>query len=485
MSRTRHGRTATIGAVAVGTAVALIPFAAPASQAATASHAAGTARHAAGTARRSDIAEPWDFNGDGRADLASSNGGGEVIVQDGTKNGLSAHGIRFTGTSKGLPATPTPGSTFFGLSLASADFNHDGYADLAISDPLRQAVFVLFGSKNGLTTKGSQLLTDPTTGESYDGTIHVGDLNNDGWSDLMVQTQVPYTGPSDANQDAITVLWGASTGFDHTNSYEIPSPSPQSSNFGSGLIARNLDGDGYPDLVVTSSGTPGSDDSAPGGTWLCPGSADGPTSCTSIGGQADAVDIGNVVGNSKPDVVTADADVITVYKDTSSGLATGKTTTASSVGAGHLYGGDSLLLAPLNGGRRDDVVVGNIWAKNVSGQITILRGRVSGVTTKGAVTIDQDTKGVPGMSIPKSSKGGEGNSFGGATAAENFTGTGRMDLVVGAPDGPQRNAEQGAVYYFTDTKNGLASDPERTLRNNVKGISEGKPDEGGFGGVLN
>lgn len=89
-------------------------------------------------------AKDYDFNGDGYVDLALGSpdgkvgakaGAGFVSVIYGSGSGPNTGDRRvFTQSSTGIPGTPEP-YDHFGSSLASADFDRDGYADLVIGAP--------------------------------------------------------------------------------------------------------------------------------------------------------------------------------------------------------------------------------------------------------------------------------------------------------------------------------------------------------------
>ena len=118
-----------------------------------------------------------DFDDDGFADLAASSSGedvgsvadaGAVSVLPGSPNGLTTVGGRlFTqvgGTAEGIDR--------FGASLTAADFDQDGFTDLAAGAPFETlgsipeagAVSVLYGSGGGLTRVGGQLFTQNSPG---------------------------------------------------------------------------------------------------------------------------------------------------------------------------------------------------------------------------------------------------------------------------------------------------------------------------------
>ena len=121
-----------------------------------------------------------DFDRDGFADLAigaPSDGEtgvrrGAVNVLYGASTGLTAAGDQLW-TRNNIPGqADVPGS--LGAVLEAADFNGDGFADLAIATfDATGAVRLLFGSAGGLTTIGSLLLTA--------GSPLVPDSVTDGW----------------------------------------------------------------------------------------------------------------------------------------------------------------------------------------------------------------------------------------------------------------------------------------------------------------
>jgi hypothetical protein len=433
-----------------------LAFAASAELAAANPSAPRTVKHAA---------KSYDFNGDGRQDLVS--GIRELIALDGTPHGLARHATLFTTATEGMPPTAS-GLSELGDSLTSADFNRDGYADVAAADPDQAAVFVLLGSKRGLSTAGSYKLTAPDTADAFSGAVKAADVNNDGWPDLIAQTGVP--GGSDIAEQVLTVMYGGPSGVSTDGSYQIPSPDPDLADFGSELATGRVDADAYPDLVVGSSGNRDADDgNTAGGTWYCPGTSSGPTSCTRIGATTGGVAIGQVEGSKRPDVISADAGVATVYRGTADGLANGvKTTFASGRTSRHTFWPSPLTVASLNRDKYDDVVLGDIWWHYLSGRVVVLNGGRAGLSAHRRTVISQATKGVPGSVNNDGTT--EGALFGWSVSALDVNGRGRADLIVGAPDGPTHTSAQGEVYYFRDTAHGPSTPAEQLLRNHLKGV---------------
>jgi hypothetical protein len=165
--------------------------------------------------------------------------------------------------------TITQAATVEGLQ---ADFNNDGFADLAVgivSENLGAisnggAVNVLYGAAGGLTGAGSQLFTQnspgvPGVAEPGDGfgdALAVGDFDGDGFADLAVGGSVEAVG-SDVDAGAVNVLYGAAGGVTGAGSQLFTQDRPgvggsaeTEDNFGQVLAAGDFDGDRFADLTV-------------------------------------------------------------------------------------------------------------------------------------------------------------------------------------------------------------------------------------------
>jgi hypothetical protein len=156
-----------------------------------------------------------DFNGDGDPDLAfASNGGISVTVLLGGPGG-----------SFGAPTSYQVGDTGTQTvsQLTTADFNGDHDPDLAVALPDR--VVVLVGGAGGTFTQGVRF-----DGEAFQ--IAVGDFNGDGDPDLVTTV--------DSGIVAVRLgLAGSAFG----------PPTPYNGPFSPTLLARDVDQDGYDDLL--------------------------------------------------------------------------------------------------------------------------------------------------------------------------------------------------------------------------------------------
>ena len=413
----------------------------------------GPAQGAASTKVKSD------FNGDGVGDLA-------IGAPRGTVGGHQDAGIVYvlyagdTGLAKAGRqkwTQDTPGvvdaaeaDDQFGFVLAAGDFNTDGFSDLAIGVPLETvdnvvrsgAVHVLYGSKSGLTSAGSELLTRDTVGggvadlDEFGTSLAAGDFGRGPADDLAVS--VPIRG-------AVHVLYGDADGLSGAGSQVwsrdspgIPGSAVPDELFGKTLSAGDLGRSGQADLVI----------SAP---------------------------------YAEVDRVT-DAGAVTVIYGSGAGLQAqgSQVWSRSSPGvrgvarARDLFG-DALAIGDFGKSRFGDVAIGvasdHLDGRQNAGGVHVLYGSAQGLTSAGSQVWSQRSPGVRGTAE-------RDDHFAYTLAAGDFGRSDRSDLAVGVP-GENRGA--GAINVLFGGGSGLTSAGDQMLSQNTRGMPGVAERRDGFG----
>lgn len=459
----------------------------------------GLLTFSAATATAADSAHvpQADFNGDGIGDVVFSahaatvsghTAAGQIVAVYGTSTGVSsAKRSTLSQNSSGVPGTSEAGDGF-GAETAYADFNDDGYDDLAVAAPWEKVdsdtnggtVAVLWGSAAGLTGKGVTIADPSPSSHDYWGKdLAAGDFDGDGKADLAVGSST----------STIYVLKG---GFSTTGTpggrYTVKPPIQSGSNdFPYGplsLTAGDVNGDHRTDLIVD-----GYENSTGWNTnYYVPGTASGlsaasaqalkPGQITGVG-DINGDGYGDIVSGAGWDHHTDDGETIPDSSDGGQanityGSASGPAgTTGINQNTGSVPGssekGDSfgwdLDLGDVNGDGFQDLVVSapneDIDGVTNTGMVTVLYGSADGVqVSSGAQSFSQSTAGVPGSDE-------KNDAFGADVKLDDVTGDGRADLLVGSYE----NAGNGSVTYLPSNGTKITTTGSRTLSPSTSGVS--------------
>jgi hypothetical protein len=211
----------------------------------------------AGAAFGSSVASAGDVNGDGYSDV--------IVGADRFDDGEDDEGRAFAylGSASGLTTTPAwtiesdqPGA-LLGNSVATAgDVNGDGYSDVIVGaraysngELAEGAAFGYLGSAAGLATSPSWTAEGDQPGANFGACVATaGDVNGDGYSDVIVGANTYDNGETDEGR-AFAYLGGPS-GLGTT-----PAWTAESQQVGAELgvsvgTAGDVNGDGYSDVIV-------------------------------------------------------------------------------------------------------------------------------------------------------------------------------------------------------------------------------------------
>lgn len=357
-----------------------------------------------------------DFNGDGFADLAigtpgEDNAEGAVNVLYGSQGvGLTLNGVAGFNQSD-LAGGGADNNDSFGLSLATGDFNNDGFDDLAVGSPGESSngglVHVIYGSAAGLTTNGNQrwrqdadgIPGDRENGDFFGYALATGRLNGDAFDDLIIG--VPG---EDNSKGRIHVLFGSGGGVQSSGNQVweqgeggLPDEPENGDSFGFAIVTGDFNNDTHDDIAVSAIG----ENNSRGNVIIIPGSPGGPNGSASVRFEQGNDGIGDDRENND-----------------NFGLA--------------LAAGD------FNRDGFGDLAVGVPAEDGNFGIVQVIYGSAAGLTGDGDQIFAQGWQGMQGQAL-------SGDVFGNVLAAGDFGGDFATDLLIGAP-GDNQGSGRGVVH---------------------------------------
>jgi hypothetical protein len=382
---------------------------------------------------------------------------------------------------KGLSETPDwiaesdQAYAYFGYSVSGAgDVNGDGYSDVIVGawgydhgQAGEGRAFVYHGSASGLSTSPDWTAESDLSYAYFGNSVsQAGDVNGDGYSDIIVGAPLFYNGQS--NEGGAFVYHGSPSGLSSSPDWTAESDQ-ELAEFGRSVSqAGDVNGDGYSDIIV---GAPEYDhgEMDEGGAFIYHGSSSGLSispDWTAESNQEEAFfgvsvsQAGDVNGDGYSDVIVGAWEYdhgemyegcAFVYYGSSSGLSTSPDWTAESDQAYANFGFSVSQAGDVNGDGYSDVIVGAPWYDNgqeAEGSAFVYHGSSSGLSTS------------PGWT-------GESNQiaalFGNSVShAGDVNGDGYSDVIVGAYGYDHGQIGEGGAFVYHGSSSGLSTSPDWT-----------------------
>lgn len=196
-----------------------------------------------------------DYDGDGRPDIFVANDSMEEFLfhqkADGTfeEVGLEA-GVAVNGD----------GGTYAGMGIDFADYDNDGYPDLAITDLANQRYALYRNGKDGSFNYASDASGLSAITQLHSGwSLRFFDYDNDGWKDLLIaqghdMDTVQKSFPMLRYREPMALLRNTGHGFLDVSS--ISGRVFDSAWVGRGMAIGDIDNDGRIDAVLSTNGGP-------------------------------------------------------------------------------------------------------------------------------------------------------------------------------------------------------------------------------------
>jgi len=439
------------------------------------------------------VASAGDVNGDGYSDVII----GAYLYDDGafTNEGRA---FVYHGSATGLLATPSSmpddcnhTGARFGVSVASAgDVNGDGYSDVIIGANLfddgvntdEGRAYVYYGSSTGISASPDSTPDDANQifAEFGNCVASAGDVNSDGYSDVVIGAYMWDEIPSFTNDGKCYVYHGSALGLSASPVNILDGTNENNANLGiSVACAGDVNGDGYSDIIA---GAPGLDDGAnfdEGKAFIYFGSAGGASAAPGITlddanqlgaafgcSVASAGDVNGdgfsdvIVGANQYDDTNTNEGVAFIYYGNAAGTMTIPVCMLDDANQDDDAFGSSVAPAgDVNGDGYSDVIIGAYFytdgANAQEGRAFVYHGSATGINTTATAMVESNQLDA-GMGISVASAG-------------DVNGDGYGDVIVGAP----AYLGEGAAFIFHGSATGINTTAAAMVVSNVTAAAMG------------
>ncbi len=423
------------------------------------------------------VATAGDVNGDGYSDVIV----GAYYYDNGQVN--EGRTFLFYGSAAGLSATANwtaesdQSSAYFGQSVATAgDVNGDGYSDVIVGAPYYDngegnegRAFVYYGSAAGLSAAANWTAESNQTSALFGQSVATaGDVNNDGYSDVVIGAHFYDNGQTDEGRAFL--FTGSGQGLSSTPNWTAEGDQAIAYFGASVSTAGDVNGDGYSDVIVGAANYSNGQTNE-GRAFIYHGAANGLSTTASWTAESDQASAyfgvsvataGDVNGDGYSDIIVGashydngqtNEGAVFVYQGSSGGLPVTANWTVESNGANVRFGASVSTAGDVNGDGYGDVIVGaylyednppvsqseGVREEAHGGRAFVYYGSAGGPLSTEYWTVGSAQAGAYfGLSV--------------ATAGD-VNGDGYSDVIVGAAyyDGGQTDEGRAYAYYGSAT----------------------------------
>ncbi|MCE9500540.1 MAG: FG-GAP-like repeat-containing protein, partial [Leptospira sp.] len=350
-------------------------------------------------------------------------------------------------------------------------------------------VYIFYGGSSGIAaTSPSQAnvsISGKAGSDQFGSYLTIGDLNGDGFGDLMVGAFGRNAGAG-GGQGEVYIFHGSKNGITITSAFAANTTLTASSagdNLGGGVMfISDINGDGFGDAVVGITGGPTANNN--GQIVIFHGSSSGIASTTNPAGSANTtltglatnegfgvgLDCADLNGDGFSDLVAgslfrnagagANQGEAYIFYGKSSGISSGLASTANITMTGSGSGlkfGSTVSVNDYNGDNFLDFAIGGSGYSAGTGKVYIFNGSSAGFSSKNSDNADVIITGSTAA-----------ENFGFSSASGDFNGDGFADLVVGAN---LFTTSQGRAYIFHGSATGIAVTNSSSASTIITGIS--------------
>jgi hypothetical protein len=431
-----------------------------------------------------DVSTAGDVNGDGYSDvIVGSNHWTNPEIDEG-------RAYVFHGSASGLSPTPNwtkesnQVNTYFSAGVSTAgDVNGDGYDDVIVgargydNDQIDEGMaFVYHGSSSGLSANANWTAEGNQTNCLFGYSVSsAGDVNNDGFSDVIVGAE--YYSNGQTEEGAAFVWFGSASGLGPNgtpSNADWTAESNQAGGFFGYLVATagDVNGDSYSDVIVGAYYYDNGETNE-GVAFMYYGSASGLSASPSWVGESNQAGAGfglcvstagDVNGDDFDDFLVAawkydnpetDEGKVWVYY----GSAAGPGSTADWIAEGNQdnarFGLSATTAGDVNGDGFSDVIVG-------------ARGYDCGQMDEGSAFVYHGSSSGLSATPDWTAVGGQAGAWFGelVSTAGDVNGDGYSDVIVGVGYYDNGETNEGRAFVYHGSASGLRSSPDWTAEIN-------------------